>query len=89
MTLYYHLQGKTLDVVLDELYAKHGYYHDEQVSLAFPGAEGQAQMEKMLTNIRHNSITTLGGLKVIQTDDYLTGKSVKDGKVTAITFATK
>ncbi len=86
MTLYYHLQGKTLDVVLDELYAKHGYYHDEQVSLAFPGAEGQAQMEKMLTNIRHNSITTLGGLKVIQTDDYLTGKSVKDGKVTAITL---
>ncbi len=86
MTLYYHLQGKTLDVVLDELYAKHGYYHDEMVSLSFPGAEGQAEMEKMLTNVRQNTIATLGGLKVIQADDYLTRKSISNGVVSEISL---
>lgn len=86
MALYYHLQGKTLDVVLEELYAKHGYYHDEMVSLSYPGAEGQREMEKMLTALRHNKIETLGGLKVVQTDDYLTSESISEGRVSAITL---
>ncbi len=88
MALYYHLQAKTLDVVLDELYARHGYHYDETVSLAFPGAEGQAQMNKMLTNLRKNPLKTIGGLEVIQRDDYLTGQSVSKTRETKLVLPT-
>lgn len=88
MALYYHLQGKTLDVVLDELYAKHGYQLDTASSVAFPGAEGQAKMNEMLANIRKSDINSLGGLTVLRRDDYLSGESIEGGVVSKLTLPT-
>lgn len=86
MALYYHLQGKTLDVVLDELYAKYGYHLDITKSIAFPGAAGQKDMHGKLTNLRNNPLTEIAGLKVIKRDDYLVSKSFEGDKVTPLTL---
>ncbi|MDY0214910.1 MAG: phospho-sugar mutase [Bacilli bacterium] len=86
MALYYHLQGKTLDVVLDELYAKYGYHLDITKSIAFPGAAGQKDMHDKLTNLRNNPLTEIAGLKVIKRDDYLVSKSFEGDKVTPLTL---
>ncbi len=86
MALYYHLQGKTLDVVLDELYAKHGYHLDKTVSLAFPGAAGQAEMNEKLAALRENPLEVISGLKVLKRDDYLVSKRYENGKESALTL---
>ena len=86
MALHYHLQGKTLDVVLDELYAKHGYHLDITHSLAFPGAAGQKDMQEKLTALRTKPLTTIGGLKVIKRDDYLVSTRFEDGKESELTL---
>ncbi|OQA78667.1 MAG: Phosphoglucomutase [Tenericutes bacterium ADurb.Bin239] len=86
MTLYYHLQGKTLGEVLAKLNAKHGYHHDITKSVAFPGAAGQAEMVEILTRLRNNPPMTLGGLNILKYDDYLTSKSVEKGKTKKLTL---
>lgn len=86
MALYYHLQGKTLDVVLHELYEKHGYHLDRTKSLAFPGAEGQKEMHQMLNNLRVNPLNEIGGLRVVKYDDYLSGKSYENGRETILSL---
>lgn len=79
MALYYHLRGQSLDVVLEELYQMHGYHMDVTRSLAFPGAEGQAQMHQMLTALRNNPPQVIGGLIVKRYEDYLTGEAFENG----------
>lgn len=84
MALYYHLQGKTLDVVLDELYAEHGYHLEPTKSFAFPGASGQAKMHDVLSGLRANPPVDIGGLKVLSREDYLSGEKVHNGQVTKL-----
>lgn len=86
MALYYHLQGKTLDVVLEELYQKHGYHLDVTHSLAFTGAAGQKDMQEKLTALRENPLTSVGGHKVLKRDDYLVGKRYENGKEETLTL---
>ena len=86
MALYYYLQGKTLGEALDELYKKHGYHYDLTKSVAFPGAEGQADMNKILTRLRENAPHTLGRLNILRYDDYLTSKSVTSGETSTLTL---
>lgn len=86
MALYHHLQGKTLDVVFDELTAKHGYHLDITKSISFPGAEGQMQMNEHLAKLRANALTTIGGLKVLKYDDYLTATRYENGVESKLTL---
>ena len=86
MAVYHHLEGKTLDVVLEELAVKHGYHLDITKSYAFPGAEGQTKMTEILTNLRNNAPKTLGLLKVVKYDDYLVGKRYVNGKEEKLTL---
>lgn len=86
MALYYHLQGQSLDVVLDGLYQTYGYHMDVTRSIAFPGAEGQAQMHHMLTNLRENPPLAIAGRKVVRYEDYLTGVAVEHGAKRALTL---
>ncbi|HZJ89894.1 MAG TPA: phospho-sugar mutase [Bacilli bacterium] len=86
MALYHHLAGKTLDVVLEELAVKHGYHHDVTKSYEFIGAAGQAKLQAILSNLRNNAPTSLGGLKVVQYDDYLVSKRYINGKEEELTL---
>lgn len=44
---YAHSRGLTLPELLDEVYAKHGYFKEQNGSLTFEGAEGAAQIARL------------------------------------------
>lgn len=70
MALYYHLQGKTLDMVWEDLGRRFGYHEDQVYSIAFAGSAGDQQMKTLMTNLRTNPFIELDGKKVVKVDDY-------------------
>lgn len=56
MAAYYMQQGKTLVDVLGEVFARHGFFVEETVSLKFEGKEGQAQMASILERFRKETL---------------------------------
>ena len=69
MTLFYKLQGKTLDIVLDELEQKFNYYNDVQFSIFFKGADGPSKMENLMNALR-GDIKEIAGHKITRVEDY-------------------
>ena len=72
MTLFHLREGKTLDVVMDELQQKFNYYNDTQFSIFFPGSEGPSKMSKLMDELRGN-ISDIAGYKVTRVEDYEKG----------------
>ena len=70
MALYYFRQGKTLDMVWEELGQRFGYHEDQVYSIAFAGSAGDQQMKSLMTSLRENPFIELDGNKVIKVDDY-------------------
>ena len=52
MYAYYKKAGKSLTKVLDELYAEHGYYLTDLVSLTYKGASGAEKMKAIIASVR-------------------------------------
>ncbi|MBC5648196.1 phospho-sugar mutase [Christensenella tenuis] len=71
MASYYRQQGKTLADRLNELYLEHGYFYDKLESFTFEGADGMLHMAELMKSLRIDSITELGGAKVVKVSDYL------------------
>ena len=70
MALYYYRQGKTLDMVWEDLGKRFGYHEDQVYSIAFAGSAGDQQMKALMTSLRENPFIELDGNKVIKVDDY-------------------
>jgi len=70
MALYYHLQGKTLDMVWEDLGRRFGYHEDQVYSIAFAGSAGDQQMKDLMTKLRTNPFIELDGNKVYKVNDY-------------------
>ncbi len=70
MALYYHLQGKTLDMVWEDLGKRFGYHEDQVYSIAFAGSAGDQQMKDLMTSLRTNPFIELDDNKVVKVDDY-------------------
>lgn len=76
MALQLKLQNKTLVDLLSELYKKYGPFLEGQLSVKFPaGKEGRETMDKLMKNLRANPPAEIAGQKVIDIEDYLTGKT--------------
>lgn len=71
MANYYLHENKTLVDRLNELYDEFGYYHEDQVAFTLAGAEGLAKIQETLSYFRNHEITEIGGLKVVDKEDYL------------------
>ena len=71
MTNFYLKQGKTLDVVLDEVMEKVGYYEDKTYSIFFEGEDGKNKMCSILDSLRNNPIKSFYNQKVVKYEDYL------------------
>ena len=83
----YHLQhGKTLVDRIQEIYAQFGTYEHKLKSYEYPGAEGNAKMKKLLTDLRANLPTELCGSRIVKTVDYLTQKEVDLPKLNVLLF---
>lgn len=87
LTAYHKKAGRTLADALQEMYKKYGYFFEKTISLDFPGVTGKAKMDEIMSSIRTEGLTEMGGLKVSQAADYLTGKLLlADGKVLSLTY---
>lgn len=70
MTAYYKSQGKTLLDVIEQIYKEHGYYSNEVVSIVLEGADGQARIGRIMTDVRENPIKEINGEEVSRVIDY-------------------
>jgi len=86
MTAYYKDRGKTLFDALIDLYLKHGYYKEKLISLTKKGKEGAEEIQAMMTNLRANPPSALGGVPVAEIRDYQSSQAhnLKTGSKTAI-----
>jgi len=67
---YYHAQGKTLVDVLNDLYVRHGFYEESQVSLTLKGMEGAAKIKEILANLRATKVEKILDFDVVKFEDY-------------------
>jgi len=76
MAAYYHARGKTLWAVLAELWRAHGAFAERTVSVPLPGAEGAAEMRKVMGCMRALPPKTISGTAVVRALDYRKGEAL-------------
>lgn len=65
-------RGKTLWELLLDIYAEYGLYREKLINVVRKGAEGAAEIQKMMEGYRTSPPAVIAGSKVIKMDDYLT-----------------
>ena len=73
MTLYHVQQGKSVIDRLNEIYRRHGYFEDIQLSRYFRGAHGKEVMQTMMETLRSTPPTALAGETITEMRDYADG----------------
>jgi phosphoglucomutase len=67
-------QGRTLYQEMTRMYAQHGLYVEDLISLTKKGQRGAEEIQEMMAGLRANPPATIAGLKVVETRDYKTGR---------------
>lgn len=76
MAAYYKKQGKTLAMVMDEMYEHYGYYKNTTLNFGFKGAAGMQKMADIMKNLRDNAPQEFASYKVVKIADYLNSKEI-------------
>lgn len=74
---YYKAKNLTLVDVLNSLYDKFGVHHEVTESVAFEGEEGLKKIQTILKDFRESNIESIAGVKVVEKQDFLSGKTSK------------
>lgn len=74
MAAYYKKQGKTLAMVMDEMYKEYGFYKNTTLNFGFSGAAGMQKMADIMSSLRENAPTEIASYKVLKIADYLESK---------------
>ncbi len=74
MTAYYKKRGMTLSDALDELYKTYGLYAEKTIDIYMEGLDGIENRKKVMQNLRDNTPTFIGGVKVKSAGDYKSGE---------------
>ena len=72
MFAFYKTRGISLLQKLEELYRSYGYCMNTLHSYEFPGSSGMAKMGEIMSGF-HAGLETIGGEKVVRTEDYSRG----------------
>ncbi|WP_303788568.1 phospho-sugar mutase [Ruminococcus flavefaciens] len=88
MAAYYRTQGITLMQARENMYKKYGMFLQTLYSFEFEGESGMKRMEEIMTNLRNNHPTSIGGLKVERFEDYKasTSKNIATGEIKELTL---
>lgn len=88
MAAYYRTKGITLLQARENMYKKYGVFLHTLHSFTFEGESGMKKMAEIMTGLRENHPTEIGGLKVVRFDDYQTSisKDIAAGTQTEITL---
>ena len=70
---YYRKEGKTLWNVLNDIYAKYGYFAEDEPNLVLQGIPGAQRIRRMMESIRANLPEEVAGYKVDRVIDYING----------------
>ena len=76
---YYNEQGKSLLDVLDEIYAKHGFYLDALDNFVFKGVDGPEKIAQLVNGLRTNPPKNAGDVEVLEMEDYKSEKMLSLG----------
>jgi phosphoglucomutase len=79
-------EGKTLYDKLMELYVRHGIFVEKLENLSYPGAEGFAQMQRIMASLRESAPDKIANQSVTAVIDYqtLTRIDLKTGEKSAL-----
>ena len=69
MTLYWASKGKSLLEHLNDMYKEYGLFEDRAINKYFPGVQGPKIMGGIMTKLRTEGLTSLGGKKVVKIRD--------------------
>lgn len=88
MAAYYRTQGITLMQARENMYKKYGMFLQTLYSFEFDGESGMKHMEELMSDLRSNHPSSIGGLKVERFEDYLasTSKNIATGEVKELTL---
>ena len=70
---YYRKQGKTLWDVLQEIYAKYGFFAEDEPNIVLEGIPGAQRIQRMMKFFRENIPSEVAGAKVEKVIDYING----------------
>lgn len=76
---YYHEMGKTLIDVLNEIYAKHGFYLDALDNFAFKGVDGADKIKALVNGLRNDPPAAAGEVAVEKMEDYESDEMIQKG----------
>lgn len=87
LTAYYLSHGKTIFEALNEMYSRYGLYREETENIYMEGIDGIDKMSALMTELRENPPSEIGGQAVVEVRDYqkdlkvnlLTGEKTKTG----------
>lgn len=77
MAAFYKLNGISILDALNSIYENYGVYIHEQQSFTCEGASGMERMNEIMSNLRQNPPTNLGGLNVISYADYKLSEKIE------------
>ncbi len=86
MAASYSLRGMSLVDALEELFAKFGRYKEENINIYMEGLDGAEKISAVMSNLRKNLPTAIGGEAVVRYTDYSAGEctDVKSGVKTKV-----
>ncbi len=70
---YYRKQGKTLFDVLQEIYAKYGFFAEDEPNIVLEGIPGAQRIQRMMKWFRENIPSEVAGAKTEKVIDYING----------------
>ena len=76
MAAYYKTRNMTLIDALDEIFEKYGYFRESVISISMDGLDGAERMAAMMSGLRKNPPSEIGGKKVAIFKDFLEEKTV-------------
>ena len=79
-------KGQDFLAMVQDIYIKYGFSHEEGVSVVRPGKTGAEEIQEMMVNFRNNPPKELGGSEIVIIKDYeaLTETNAKTGVVTKL-----
>lgn len=76
MAAFYRTKGISLIQARENMYKKYGNYVHTQSSFVCEGVSGMEKMKEIMADLRSNTPTEIGGLKVTRFEDYAASTSV-------------
>jgi phosphoglucomutase len=76
MAAYYKTRHMTLIDALVEIFEKYGYFRESVISISMDGLDGTERMAAMMSDLRSNPPSEIGGKKVAIYKDFLEEKAI-------------